>query len=129
MANLFRCTQKRKNMKAASLLLILSFALFSCSEEARLERQKSAYFKRFNALVEKVENKGADFSAKDWEATDEELDNFTGLEKNELQAVLTDEDRDFIRELENRYEKAYYKNVGNNLLKGIKRRIHEATKE
>jgi phosphoglycolate phosphatase-like HAD superfamily hydrolase len=116
-------------MKAASLLLILSFALFSCSEEAKLERQKSSYFKRFNALVEKVENKGADFNAKDWEATDEELDRFTGLEKNEIQAVLTEEDRDFIRELENRYEKAYLKNVGNNLLKGIKKKIHEATKE
>jgi hypothetical protein len=116
-------------MKAASLLLILSFALFACSEEAKLERQKSAYFKRFNSLVEKVESKGADFSAKDWEATDEALDQFTGIEKNELQAVLTEEDRDFIHELENRYEKAYLKNVGNNLLKGIKRKIHEATKE
>jgi hypothetical protein len=115
-------------MRITLALLSLLF-LFSCSEESRLERQKSAYFKKFNALVERVEKNSAEFSAEEWEAVDEELDRMTGIEKNELQAVLTGEDRQFIKSLENRYEAAYATGLGKRLFKGLKRKIHEATKE
>jgi hypothetical protein len=111
-------------------LALFSFLLLaSCSEESRLERQKSAYFHKFNALVERVEKNNTEFSADEWEEADEELDRLTGIEKNELQAVLTGEDRQFIKSLENRYEAAYAAGLGKRLFKGLKRKIHEATKE
>ena len=111
------------------LLCFCVFFLLHCSERQRMENRKDAYIRSFNKFIERVEKNAPGFTKADWETADEELDQWTGIKRHDIQEALTNEDEAFVNELESRFETAYAQYLKQRILNGIKETVKDAKKE
>lgn len=99
--------------------------LLACTAENR----KDAYIKSFNTFVEKVEKDAGSYTKADWEAAETQLDEWTGIKRQEVQAALTNEDEAFLHKLENRYEYAYAQFLKGRILNKLNESVRDVKKE
>lgn len=111
------------------LLSCCALLLCACSERQRMENRKDAYIRSFNAFIEKVEKNAPTYTKTDWETADEELEEWTGIKRQEIREALTNEDEKFLNKLDNRFESAYGKYLRDRVLNGIKETIKDVKKE
>ncbi len=70
-----------------------------------------------------------DFTKADWEAADEELDEWTGIKRHEIQDALTNEDEAFSTNWRAALNTAYAQFLKERILNGLNETLKDAKKE